>query len=221
MKRMKLKDNKKFKIFIGVILIILLGIGSFGFGTFKPNNYIIDKITERVELEQSKIAVKLGLHEPEFVYTDQQSFILAVRKCVNYINFTTPHSLRIPSLLIEAQAGLESGWGTSRFAIEGNALFGVRTWDPKLPQIKPKDNPKAVWGVKVYKTKCQSIQDYVDLLNSHPAYKDFRELREEMVIAGIYNYEKLIDTLTLFSTNPNYTTLLKATVNKLKVITAN
>ena len=221
MKRMKLKDNKKFKIFIGVILIILLGIGSFGFGTFKPNSYILDKITERIEIQQSKIAVTLGLHEPEFVYTDQTSFILAVRKCVNYINFTTPHSLRVPSLLVEAQAGLESGWGTSRFALEGNALFGVRTWDPKLPQMKPKDNPKAVWGVKVYKSKCQSIQDYVNLLNRHPAYKDFREQREEMVMAGIYNYEKLIDTLTLFSTNPNYTTLLKATVNKLKVITAN
>ena len=221
MKRMNLETKKKFRIFLWVVIVILLGVGAFGFGTFKPNNYIIDKITERVELEQSKIAVKLGLHEPEFVYTDQSSFVLAVRKCVNYINFTTPHSLRVPSLLVEAQAGLESGWGTSRFAIEGNALFGVRTWDPKLPQIKPKDNPKAVWGVKVYKTNCQSIQDYVDLLNSHPAYKDFREQREEMVIAGIYNYDDLIDTLTLFSTNPNYTTLLKATVNKLKVITAN
>ena len=221
MKRMNLETKKKFRIFLWVVIVILLGVGAFGFGTFKPNNYIIDKITERVELEQSKIAVKLGLHEPEFVYTDRAGFVLAVRKCVKYINFTTPHSLRVPSLLVEAQAGLESGWGTSRFAIEGNALFGVRTWDPKLPQIKPKDNPKAVWGVKVYKTKCQSIKDYVDLLNSHPAYKDFRELREEMVIAGIYNYDDLIDTLTLFSTNPNYTTLLKATVNKLKVITAN
>ena len=221
MKRMNLETKKKFRIFLWVVIVILLGVGAFGFGTFKPNNYIIDKITERVELEQSKIAVKLGLHEHEFVYTDRAGFVLAVRKCVNYINFTTPHSLRVPSLLVEAQAGLESGWGTSRFAIEGNALFGVRTWDPKLPQIKPKDNPKAVWGVKVYKTKCQSIKDYVDLLNSHPAYKDFRELREEMVIAGIYNYDDLIDTLTLFSTNPNYTTLLKATVNKLKVITAN
>jgi hypothetical protein len=42
-----------------------------------------------------------------------------------------------------------------------------------------------------------------------------------MVIAGIFNYDKLIDTLDLFSTNPEYTTLLKATVQKLKVITAN
>ena len=130
--------NNKVKYFIGVLIIIVLCIGSFGIGTFKPNYYIIDKITERVEIEQSKIAIKLGLHEPEFVYTDKKSFVSAVRKCVNYINFTTPHGLRVPSLIIEAQAGLDSGWGTSRFAIEGNALFGVRTWDPKIPHIKPK-----------------------------------------------------------------------------------
>ena len=43
----------------------------------------------------------------------------------------------------------------------------------------------------------------------------------DMVDAGIYDYNKLIDTLDLFSTNPDYTKLLKATVEKLKVITAN
>ena len=217
----KIFKSNKLKYFIWILIAISSCIISFGFGTFKPNYYIIDKITERVEIEQSRIAVKLGLHEPEFVYTDKKSFVEAVRKCVNYINFTTPHSQRVPSLIIEAQAGLESGWGTSRFAIEGNALFGVRTWDPKVPQIKPKDIPNADCGVTVYKTKCLSIQDYVDLLNSHPAYEDFRNLRMDMVDAGIYDYNKLIDTLDLFSTNPDYTKLLKATVEKLKVITAN
>ena len=217
----KIFKSNKLKYFIWILIAISSCIISFGFGTFKPNYYIIDKITERVEIEQSRIAVKLGLHEPVFVYTDKKSFVEAVRKCVNYINFTTPHSQRVPSLIIEAQAGLESGWGTSRFAIEGNALFGVRTWDPKVPQIKPKDIPNADFGVKVYKTKCLSIQDYVDLLNSHPAYEDFRNLRMDMVDAGIYDYNKLIDTLDLFSTNPDYTKLLKATVEKLKVITAN
>ena len=59
------------------------------------------------------------------------------------------------------------------------------------------------------------------MLNSHPAYEDFRNLRMDMVDAGIYDYNKLIDTLDLFSTNPDYTKLLKATVEKLKVITAN
>ena len=75
MKRMNLETKKKFRIFLWVVIVILLGVGAFGFGTFKPNNYIIDKITERVELEQSKIAVKLGLHEPEFVYTDRAGFV--------------------------------------------------------------------------------------------------------------------------------------------------
>ena len=79
MKRMNLETKKKFRIFLWVVIVILLGVGAFGFGTFKTNNYIIDKITERVELEQSKIAVKLGLHETEFVYTHRAGFVLAVR----------------------------------------------------------------------------------------------------------------------------------------------
>lgn len=209
--------NNKVKYFTWFLAVLVLSIASFCFGTFKPNYYVLNKITERVELEQSKTAIRLGLHEPEFIYNDKKTFIEAVRQCVNYINFTTPHSLRIPSLLVEAQAGLESGWGTSRFAIEGNALFGVRTWKPKLPQMKPKDNPKAVWGVKVYKTKCQSIQGYVRLLNTHSAYEEFRILREEMVEDKLYNFNTLVDTLTLFSTNPDYTKLLKSTIKQLQV----
>ena len=42
MKRMNLETKKKFRIFLWVVIVILLGVGAFGFGTFKPNNYIID-----------------------------------------------------------------------------------------------------------------------------------------------------------------------------------
>ena len=213
----KMFKNNKVKYVIWFLAVLVLSAVSFGIGTFKPNYYILNKITERIELEQSKTAIELGLHEPEFIYTDKKTFIDAVRQCVHYLNFTTPHSQRIPSLLVEAQAGLESGWGTSRFAIEGNALFGVRTWNSKLPQMKPKDNPKAVWGVKVYKTKCQSIQGYIRLLNTHSAYEKFRIVRAEMIEDKLYNFDTLVDTLTLFSTNPDYTKLLKSTIKKLQV----
>jgi uncharacterized FlgJ-related protein len=215
MKRMF--KNTKVKYLIFFLAVLVLSIVSFGVGTFKPNYFILNKITERIELEQSKTAIKLGLHEPEFVYNSKKTFTEAVRQCVQYLNFTTPHSLRIPSLLVEAQAGLESGWGTSRFAIEGNALFGVRTWNPKLPQMKPKDNPNAIWGVKVYKSKCQSIEDYIDLLNTHSAYEEFRILREEMMEDRSYDFNALVDTLDLFSTNPDYTNLLKSTIKQLQV----
>ena len=37
--------------------------------------------------------------------------------------------------MIVVQAALETGWGTSRFAVEGNNLFGIRTWDKKVPHM--------------------------------------------------------------------------------------
>ena len=39
--------------------------------------------------------------------------------------------------MIIGQAALESGWGTSRFAVKGNNLFGIRTWDKNVPNLLP------------------------------------------------------------------------------------
>ena len=50
-----------------------------------------------------------------------------MHKCIDYINFTTPRMNRVPYEMIVGQAALETGWGTSRFATEGNNLFGIRT----------------------------------------------------------------------------------------------
>ena len=94
---------------------------------------------------------------------------------MEYLNYTTDRLSRVPTSIIIAMAGVESGWGTSRFANEGNALFGVRTWDKNTPRMKAKGNPDANWGVKKYKTKCQSVKDMIAILNRHPAYKEFRD----------------------------------------------
>ena len=50
-------------------------------------------------------------------------------------------------------AVLETGYGKSRFALEGNNLFGIRTWSKDVPTKKAKGNPDAEWGVKAYPTK--------------------------------------------------------------------
>ena len=50
-----------------------------------------------------------------------------MHKCIDYINFTLPHSKRVPFEMIIGQAALESGWGSSRFAKEAKNLFGIRT----------------------------------------------------------------------------------------------
>ncbi len=84
----------------------------------------------------------------------------------------------IPVSLAIAQAAKETGWGTSRFAQEGNALFGQWTWSGE--GLKPKDAEKGK-GHKVMKFNVlqASVRAYQRNLNTHSTYKDFRKARAE------------------------------------------
>ena len=117
--------------------------------------------------------------QPIFDYTDRSSFIQNVKSCVDYINLKEPSN--IPIQLIVGMAGIESGWGTSRFAVEGNALFGVRTWDSDVPSMKPRDNPNAKFGVKKYLTKC----DLLPYLHAWAENDRYREIISETIIARV------------------------------------
>jgi len=133
-------------------------------------------------------------------------FVQAVRKCVDWVNFETPRFERVPIEMIVSQAVLESGWGTSRFAIEGNNLFGIRTYDKTVPHKLLEGRTKwRGWGVRKFKTKCQSVQFFVELLNNHPAYEEFRETRNKMLILNKpLDSKVLVKTLKAYSTTPNY-----------------
>ena len=82
----------------------------------------------------------------------------------------------IPISLILAQSIIESGWGASRFAQEGNALFGQWTWKNN-DGIKPKGNLDANFSVKNFESLLDSVNSYILNLNTHPAYKEFRNFR--------------------------------------------
>ena len=82
----------------------------------------------------------------------------------------------IPISLILAQSIIESGWGASRFAQEGNALFGQWTWKND-DGIKPKGNLDANFSVKSFDSLLDSVNSYILNLNTHPAYKEFRNYR--------------------------------------------
>ena len=119
------KPNSTIKwVALTIILITVIIGGSFVSGTFYPNTWTVDQIEDefhKKELDQVKM---LGLTEPEFDYKDKGSFLIATGKCVEYLNYTTDRMSRVPTSIIIAMAGVESGWGTSRFATEGNAIFG-------------------------------------------------------------------------------------------------
>ena len=85
----------------------------------------------------------------------------------------------IPVSLALAQAANESGWGTSRFALEGNALFGQWTWSKK--GLSPEDqDPNTTHKVLQFQVLKASVKAYKNNLNTHNAYKEFREVRAEL-----------------------------------------
>ena len=85
----------------------------------------------------------------------------------------------VPVSIAIAQAANESGWGTSRFALEGNALFGQWTWSKK--GITPKDkSPDQTHKVLQFQVLKASVRAYKNNLNTHNAYKEFRETRAQL-----------------------------------------
>jgi len=85
----------------------------------------------------------------------------------------------IPVSLALAQAANESGWGTSRFALEGNALFGQWTWSKKgiSPKNQDSNSSHKVLQFQILKA---SVRAYKNNLNTHNAYKEFREARAKL-----------------------------------------
>ena len=197
-----------FSLLVGFIII-----ATYIAGTFHPNDHVITKIEDEFHRKEMRIIEELGLKEPEFEFTDKISFINATSNCVAYLNWTTDKEKRVPISIVIAMAGIESAWGQSRFAREGNALFGVRTWDlDNTPHMKALGNPDASWGVKKYKTKCQSVKDMIRILNTHPAYEKFRQYRAEQLEDGEWDYSELLSGMTAWSTNKNYQKIILSTI---------
>ena len=125
----------------------------------------------------------------------------------------------IPVSLAIAQAAKETGWGTSRFAIEGNALFGQWTWSGE--GIKPAGaDTNATYKVMKFNVLKASVRAYQRNLNTHSSYKKFRFIR-----AQLRDDNKKLDSLKLAEyldnyaqTGTEYTKVLKQIIqqNQLK-----
>ena len=133
-----------------------------------------------------------------------EQFVKQIFYCVEnlYSDYKKyPLGRQVPFDLIVAMAAYESAWGQSRFAKEGNNFFGIRTWDLKnIPHMKAKKRPNAPWGVRKYPDMCACVQDYIKILNNHPAYKEFRDARAwEIHMYGYTNATTLSNFLIAWS----------------------
>jgi Bax protein len=124
----------------------------------------------------------------------------------------------IPPSIAIVQAAIESGWGTSRFALEGNAMFGQWTWSKNgiEPTEKNKNQNHKILKFSMLRS---SVKAYKNNLNTHHGYKEFREKRAELrknnkkisglkLVSYLYNYA---------ATGKEYIKILKRAIDQNKL----
>ena len=166
----------------------------------KFDNEVVEALEEIIVYEK-----------PNFERANNQTFINSVGQCVNYIYNTTTDIYPVNFEVLLAQAALESGWGNSRFALEGKNLFGIRTYDLREPHMLPSNNPKK-WGVRVYQHECDSVQHYIDILNNGSAYEEYRKLRDN----GVEDSLLYVETLGAYASDKHYFGKIKRIIKKLR-----
>ena len=175
-------------------------------GTFFPNSSTKEKIRNST-IEEIR---KIGFFEPKVENMSSERFIVSLKKCIDFHNLDIRKEEQIPTPLIIAQAIVESDYGTSRFAREGNNLFGIRIWSQN-GMLPLKQDPSIKWRVKTYKSKCQSVKDYINILNNNHHYLEFRNVRKRTK-----DPVKLAETLENYSTSQTYRTEIVKMINKIK-----
>ena len=196
------------------VLYTLISVAVIGSIFWTWVSYENSKV-EAQEIETQEIVDTLekivSVTKPDFERANNQTFIDSVGACVNYIYNTTTDIYPVNFEVLLAQAALESGWGNSRFALEGKNLFGVRTYDLREPHMLPSNNPKK-WGVRVYMHECDSVQHYIDIINNGSAYEKYRELRDN----GVSDSLKYVETLGAYAADKKYFPKLRSIIKKLR-----
>ena len=189
------KNTDELKNYEKEFICTKIDCGDEGIEIPKPDQEFIDDI-------------RGALEEPDIISDTNEQFIASLDACIDHVYLSVSPERQLPRKLIIAQAILESAWGKSRFANEGNNLFGIRTFDKSQEHLLPitwDQNKWPGWGVKVYESKCASVRDYVRIINEVWAYEELREARKENPNITAVELAMYLDK---FSTNPNYEKLV-------------
>jgi len=191
-----------------LIKYLIVALLAFVLGTFFPNQ-VAKKKTENAIIAWAK---SLGFGPPRFEYHNNEEFITSLKKCISYLNFEIPKRNHINTELIVAQAIVESNYGTSRFALEGHNLFGIRVWSKE--GMLPYKQPDSIeWRVRVFKNKCESVKYYIEILNTKQVYTEFRKARDMSLNRDPIRMAKALDS---FSTNKEYEKHVIEVIKKLR-----
>ena len=162
---------------------------------------LVIKSNEKVAQERSRIIAiaekkaKAGEQDKRIIDKLSRKYRVNVNDYKKRISELLTRVDMLPPSLVIAQAALESGWGTSRFSLEANNLFGIRTLSGR--GIVPSERMDGI-KISVFKDIQSCIDYHILNLNSHPQYMELRRMRQEMdppydpiVLAkGLKNYSE-------------------------------
>ena len=149
------------------------------------------------------------------IFASNLIFIEKVSSCSDKIQDGIDLIKKIPKKLIVAQAIMESNWGRSRFAKEGNNYFGMRTWDLTKPHMKPKLKKESTFGLVIYPNMCASVEDYIYNLNVSGKYSELRKAR--MIEVKLWNsVDPIVLAKYLGSYSEEGPTYVKKIINQIR-----
>ena len=181
---------------------------------------IVDQNRKIIVLRQRLIDTKNYLIQNKTLSQTDQVFIknLATkysvtaknRHKIDIINDLLIYIDIIPNSIVLAQAANESGWGSSRFATEFNALFGEYTYDINNGIIPARREEGKKHLVKYFKTIDKSVESYFININTHFAYDKFRKLRKIIRDKNnsFNNVDLLVDKLDAYAVNDEYVDII-------------
>jgi uncharacterized FlgJ-related protein len=131
----------------------------------------------------------------------QDQFVQGIAECTILNNAVIEPRYRVVVAISVAQAILESDWGRSRFAVEGNNYYGIIETDNTEPHMKSKNSNVLL---KKYGNRCESVADYIALLNASSAFVEYRQLRLQQYITDNVDVFQIIETLENYAIDPEY-----------------
>ena len=184
--------------------------------SYQNQNILLDRsklVTIKISLDNNNT-----LPKPDLIFLEKISKKYRL-KTNNKLKYQIVNELLklvdiIPSSIVLAQAANESGWGTSRFAREFNALFGEYTYDYSKGVIPLLRDEGEKYLVKSFDSIDKSVQSYFNNLNSHYAYVDFREVRKVMREQNNFsNIKLLVNELDSYAADKNYIKTINSIIN--------
>ncbi|QDP53120.1 MAG: putative mannosyl-glycoprotein endo-beta-N-acetylglucosaminidase, partial [Prokaryotic dsDNA virus sp.] len=139
-------------------------------------------------------------------------FVRGITECTIHFNTAIPPQYRAIVIVSVAQAALESSWGESRFARLGNNFYGMIETDKSKPHIKALNSDIIL---RKYNRKCESVADYITLLNTGTQFIEYRKVRNKETVTQEVNLDEIINTLHTFALDKDYTNKIKKTVDYL------